>query len=126
MASCLHPFNEGNFEEALRKTTENLPGNIVLKTEQKRSVQQLIFGGDLLAVLPTGFGKSLVFQLLVLVAERLTEKKCSALVVCPLKSIIEDQIKEAENFGIIAKSISDLELSEEGLSGVQLLFGSAR
>lgn len=38
---------------------------------------------------------------------------------------MEDQVKEAENFGINAKSISELELSEEGLSQVQLLFGSA-
>jgi len=38
----------------------------VLKTEQKHAIKQLFFCGVLLAVLPTAFGKSLVFQLLVL------------------------------------------------------------
>ena len=43
-------------------------------------------------------------------------EKVLVLVICPLKSIVEDQIKEVENFGIKAKSISELELGEEVLS----------
>ena len=35
-----------------------------LKEEQKSAILQLMRGGDLLGVLPTGFGKSLIFQLL--------------------------------------------------------------
>lgn len=77
-------FDKVKFEESLGKIVETFPG-IVIKTEQKQALRQLVSGGDLLAVLPTGFGKSLVFQLLVLVAEKLTQKKCCVLVVCPLK-----------------------------------------
>lgn len=36
-----------------------------LKSEQKESISTLISGKDLLAVLPTGFWKSLIFQVLV-------------------------------------------------------------
>ena len=33
-----------------------------LRQEQKSCIKQLITGGDVLAVLPTGFGKSMIFQ----------------------------------------------------------------
>ena len=59
-----------------------------LRQEQKSSVKQL-FTGNVLAVLPTGFGKSMIFQLLAL-----TKKDSVILVICPLKSIVNDQIKE--------------------------------
>ena len=38
----------------------------VLKSEQKKAVESLLKGGDVFGVLPTGFGKSLIFQLFVL------------------------------------------------------------
>lgn len=41
--------------------------------------EQLFSGGDLLAVLPTGFGKSLIFQILALVNDDHV-----VLVICPL------------------------------------------
>jgi len=34
----------------------------VLKREQKEAVSRLLEGKDVLAVLPTGFGKSLIYQ----------------------------------------------------------------
>ena len=40
-----------------------------LRQEQKCSVKQLFSRGDLLAVLPTAFGKSLIFQVLALMKE---------------------------------------------------------
>ena len=41
-----------------------MPGlSAIRKREQKDAVKQLINGGDNLAVLPTGFGKSFIFQL---------------------------------------------------------------
>ena len=76
--------------------------NRELRQEQKSSVKQLLTGGDLLAVLPTGFGKSLIFQLLALVNDDHV-----VLVICPLKSIVNDQIKAASSMGISAGSLSD-------------------
>ena len=91
-----------------------------LREEQKSSLQQLWRGGDLMAVLPTGFGKSLIFQLLVL-----TRKEACVLVICPLKSIIQDQILEATSMGISAGSLSDCNLLDIENGKFQLLFASA-
>ena len=43
------------------------------KIEQEEEIRQLVFL-DLLAVFPTGFGKSLIFQLLLRVWEAITKK----------------------------------------------------
>ena len=37
-----------------------------LKTEQESAMHHLFNGKDVMAVLPTGFGKSLIFQLFVM------------------------------------------------------------
>ena len=58
-----------------------------LRQEQKSCIKQLFTGEDVLAVLPTGFGKSMIFQLLALM-----KKDSVILVICPLKSIVNDQI----------------------------------
>jgi len=44
-------------------------GGLVLKREQKEAVSRLLEGKDVLAVLPTGFGKSLIYQSFVLAKE---------------------------------------------------------
>ena len=107
------------FEAALQKALNFLSErgfNRELRQEQKSSVKQLFTGGDLLAVLPTGFGKSLIFQLLALVNDDYV-----VLVICPLKSIVNDQIKEASSAG----SLSDC-LQTDIVSGkYRLLFASA-
>ena len=41
-----------------------------LKVEQKEAVESLLRGKDVFGVLPTGFGKSLIFQLFVLAKNR--------------------------------------------------------
>lgn len=53
-------------------------------------------------VLPTGFGKSFILQLLVLL-----EKTASVLVFYPLTSIISDQIFEEESMGLFACNLSE-------------------
>ena len=42
----------------------------VLKAEQMEAVESLLRGKDVFGVLPTGFGKSLIFQLFVLTKNR--------------------------------------------------------
>ena len=87
------------YEAALQKALNFLSErgfNRELRQEQKSSVK------NLLAVLPTGFGKSLIFQLLTLVND-----DHLVLVICPLRSIVNDQIKEASSMGISAGSLSD-------------------
>ena len=80
-----------------------------LKKEQDIAIKSLLKEKDVLAVLPTGFGKSLVFQVFAVVRSLLsvasTSSNGSVLVVCPLKSIISDQIEEARSLGLTALEI---------------------
>ena len=61
-------FKMANDEEDLQRALDFLAQkgfDRELKEEQKSAILQLMRGGDLLGVLPTGFGKSLIFQLAV-------------------------------------------------------------
>ena len=63
---------------------------------------------DALAVLPTGFGKSLVYQLMAPFADfmdsgfRLTETNSIVLVVSPLNALIRDQVTKLRESGLKA------------------------
>ena len=63
-------------------------GPITLKPEQDAAIRAIAAGRDLLAVLPTGFGKSFVFQLPALALPGVT------IVVSPLVSLMNDQALE--------------------------------
>ncbi len=49
---------------------ENIPGICQLKPEQEVCLVHILNGGDVLALLPTGFGKSLIYQSLPIVSEK--------------------------------------------------------
>ena len=51
-------------QEEVRKVLETFDGVINLSAEQRDGVCHSIRGEDVLAVLPTGFGKSLLFQII--------------------------------------------------------------
>ena len=72
---------------------------IILKEEQERAVKELISGNDVFAILPTGFGKSVVYRPLhdlYLDEPKMRSAKTCVLVISPLKSLIDDQIVETE------------------------------
>lgn len=55
---------EENFDSAFEKALQclsHLGMSRELCTEQTKAIHTLVSGGDLLAVLPTGFGKSLIY-----------------------------------------------------------------
>ena len=52
-------------ESALRDVNLSSGGEIVLKPEQESAVRALLADRDVLAVLPTGYGKSLIYQMFV-------------------------------------------------------------
>ena len=63
----------------------------VLRPEQNEAISSRVHGSDLLA----GFGKSLNLQLLICVKQMLSPKTACVIVVCPLKSIVQDQVTKA-------------------------------
>ena len=80
---------------------------LVLKVDQCGAVNSLLDGHDVLAVLATGFGKCLIFQVFVIVFEMERERLQTTLVFCPQQSIINDQISKARNMSFSALSVAD-------------------
>ena len=87
---------------------------IVLKEEQEMAVNHLLNGRDVMAILPTGFGKSMIFTVFALAKQELSSTKTSVLVISPLKSIIDDQISE-----MLSLNFTAMELSSETIDLVQ-------
>ena len=98
---------------------------IILKEQQERAVKELMSGNDVLAILPTGFGKSMVYTIFTLASQKMRSAKTCILVISPLKSLIDDQIVEMESLGCTA-----LELKSDNVESIvkdppQFIFSSA-
>ena len=61
--NCKVLSSDSAFEEALKCLEFNT--SRALKSQQKEAICALVYGKDLLAVLPTGFRKSLIFRVLL-------------------------------------------------------------
>ena len=73
----------------------------ILKPQQIQCFDYICKGHDVIAVLPTGFGKSVLFQLLPDILPTKTTINI-VIVLCPLSSIIEDQLHSLKIMSINA------------------------
>jgi superfamily II DNA helicase RecQ len=112
-------------ESIISKVCEEKLRGIVLKEEQKTAVESLLAGKDVLAVLPTGFGKSLIFQVFVEARAIVLHREVSVLVISPLVSVVQDQILEAESLGITCRALKDVTFKDSTTCTPQLIFASA-
>ena len=110
--------------DILRLLLTKLRFSLEVKVEQREALNSLLDGSDVLSVLLTGYGKNLIFQFLVLVGKEERRRPAAVLVICPLKSIIDHQIGEAEGLGIRAVVMNDVS-SDYFRSAKLQLFGSA-
>jgi ATP-dependent DNA helicase RecQ len=93
---------------------------------QEEIVDDVIYGHDTLALLPTGGGKSICFQIPGIAREGIT------LVVSPLIALIQDQVTNLQAKGIRAKSIIsgmsyreiDITLDNARFGGLDFLYTS--
>ena len=99
--------------------------------EEKEAITSFFEGKNVFVNLPTGFGKSLIFQCLPIVADVIHEKPRGSsvvVVISPLRSLMEDQVKYLNNLTIPAIAITDEEDPEtiqQVLNGIYLVvFGS--
>ena len=95
---------------ALEKTKHDV--SFCLKPLQVKCLHEARLGRDVMAVLPTGYGKSLVFQLLPFVLPTKRSRNI-VIVVAPLTSIIMDQLEMLPNRNISPKVFQTDEFSEE-------------
>ena len=96
-----------------------------LKYEQLLAVTELIRGKDVLAVLPTGFGKSRIYQAFTTLKSRETNQRALVLVICPLVNLIKDQLEELKIMGYVAAQLADLSEKELKKCEFNILLSSA-
>lgn len=75
-------------------------GYAEFRSGQKQVIEQLAVGRPVLAVMPTGAGKSLCYQIPALMLDGLT------LVVSPLIALMKDQVRSLQERGIAAAYLS--------------------
>ena len=86
-----------------------------LNEHQKVAISKLVIERkDVFVNLPTGYGKSLIFQSLPLVFDSLTKESGHiVLVLSPLLTLIDDQIQNLRALGLSYVSLSHLNTEDE-------------
>jgi len=85
---------------AARQTLHRVFGFAAFRAGQEEIVEAVLAGVDVLAVMPTGSGKSLCFQLPALLRPGLT------IVVSPLIALMRDQVAQLQALGVCAGSLN--------------------
>ena len=101
-----------------------------LRPVQEEALLHFIKREDVFAVLPTGCGKSLIFQLVPKVCSYLHDRGFSypkaaiVVVICPLNALIDSHILELKEHGIPACSLADDDLLEDDVASHSIVFTS--
>ena len=82
-------------------------GHTSFRTGQEEAINALLAGRDVLAVMPTGAGKSVCYQIPAMMMQGLT------IVISPLISLMKDQVESLHQAGIPAACINSSMTSDE-------------
>jgi ATP-dependent DNA helicase RecQ len=108
-------------ERRLRETLREVFGIERLRPGQRRVIERVLAGEGTLAIMPTGAGKSLCYQLPALLLEGRT------VVVSPLIALMKDQVESLRELGIAAVQLNSATDSDEAHAAREAaLDGSAR
>ena len=80
--------------------------------EQKEAIKALFQNKNVFVNLPTGFGKSIIYQCLTIVGDVLHKKTRGSsviVVISPLRSLMNDQVQYLHSVGIPVIAITDEE-----------------
>ena len=123
-----------DIKEAIFESLKYFPDVENLKPEQRLIVEHVVRKKDVFAALPTGFGKSLTFQILPSVFKVLLDKGFImpafplVVVVSPLSSIVKDQAGYLRNAGFEVAFIGESKKLDKvivkGNIKAQFLYGS--
>ena len=95
-----------------------------LRVRQYKVLEAVLSGRDVIAILPTGYGKSVIFHLLPYLFDYISKlnqspQKSIILVVTPLNALVDDQLKTLTHRGISStvlkskKQVSDADEDQE-------------
>jgi ATP-dependent DNA helicase RecQ len=96
MSNPLAPSTLAAAQQALRSTF----GFEDFRPGQRAIVETVLAGADVLAIMPTGSGKSLCYQLPALLRDGLT------VVVSPLIALMRNQVAQLKSYGVAAASLN--------------------
>lgn len=96
-----------------KELLKNIYGYDFFRGQQEVIIQSVIQGQDVLALMPTGAGKSLCFQIPALALEGI------AIVISPLISLMQNQVMILKQMGIKAEFINSTLKEEEYFAIVQ-------
>ena len=123
MVETLRP--QTKMDAAIASVVDGLENISFLNEEQTIALKAFIEREDVFAVLPTGFGKSLIYQLAPLVGKKLGLSECPVVVVVsPLVALMKEQIREATKLGLTAFQLGVHGDAEIRSGHGQLTFGS--
>jgi len=94
-------------DDPLRQALSNVFGFRSFRPYQEEIIRAILSGRDVLAVMPTGGGKSLCYQLPALLMDGL------CVVVSPLLSLMKDQVDAALENGVNAATLNSTTTSSE-------------
>ena len=102
------------FGLAFKKVCETFKVNDLNSYQRKAIVQFVKEDTDVFVNLPTGFGKSLIYQSLPLIFDTISQVSGHVVVVVsPLVSLIQDQVAFLQSIGISSVSLSDIKEEEQ-------------
>ncbi|CAG2220039.1 recQ [Mytilus edulis] len=94
-----------------------------LKEKQTQIIENVMRGNHSVGILPTGYGKSICFQILPILHEEIFGHKKIALVFSPLKSLMYDQCAATTSQGISSICIVQrTDMSDETIEEILLKF----
>lgn len=86
---------------------KNIYGYDSFRSDQAEIIESLLKGNDILALMPTGAGKSLCFQIPALCLDGI------AIVISPLISLMQNQVTTLKQLGVKAEFINSSQTEEE-------------
>ena len=111
-SSCTSTSSSQNFDDGVCYALSQLGlSDLKLKNEQKQAIYAMYVGKDVFVCLPTGFGKSVGFEILPFLFDHkhglvVGKKRTCAIIVSPLTALMVDQVRNLREDCVQAVIIS--------------------
>ncbi|XP_068723363.1 ATP-dependent DNA helicase Q1-like [Montipora capricornis] len=110
-----------DIDKAIAEVIGSFDGVEEVTAQQREGIANYMQRKDILSVLSTGYGKSLLFQLLPGICRALNTmgytsylRKAIILVICPLNALIESHMKELRQRSISCTCLSGNDADQDG------------